>query len=341
MAVLTVSMTPPPLTLSHQDFDYARMKALTWVANDGLSPNMVQHDAGKALASVLQAPRGSKPFVVNLQGILEISEYAMNDVMKAIQDNKSSLVLLNGDRLQTRLDAELGSPEEYYKNLDFRVYGANRIDSKNAEAIVRNEVALEENTVRRIVKDCYRRFAEPKRLHSTPLLASGVFDARTIISDRVQFIWTVLVMAERLERTLEKLETQKSADSAPLVIPSRILAVSLRASPLAAALSMVSCRELSVEIVDHMGPKHAILEEHSLAIASRGVHYVYVGDFLIGGTELKTAQMYAISKGCRVGCAVILGHWLPIADYEENMGTHLTSLVDLSTCRDDATVQWM
>ena len=334
-------MTPPPLILFHQDFDYARMKALTWVANDGLSPNMVQHDAGEALASVLRAPRGSKPFVVNLQGILEVSEYAMNDVKKVIEDKKSPLVLLNGDRLQTRLDAELGSPDAFYKNVDCRVYGGNQIDAKTAESIVRDAVALEENTVRRIVKDCYRRFPKPQRLHSTPLLASGVFDARTIISDRVQFIWTVLVMAERLERALEHFESQIPPDKVPLVVPSRILAVSLRASPLAAALSMISSRELSVEIVDHMGPKHAILEEHSFANASRGIHYVYVGDFLIGGTELKTAQMYAISKGCRVGCAVILGHWLPITDYEENMGTRLTSLVDLSSCRDDTTVQWM
>jgi len=321
------------------------MKALNWVTSGGLNPKMVSVDSIKSLETLLQtASQNTKPLVVNFQGVVDVQERVGEIIRPHLQNQKNSLIVLNCSRLLTRLKAEFGRTKRILDedSYDCAVFGGTQFEFKDLKGFYDNAAELENKTVRNYVNLSFRPFDHEKRLHSTPLLASGVFNARSIISSREQFIWTTLLMAEHLERSLEVMETEFASKGSSGGVPSRILAVSLRASPIAAAISLVSSRELPVEIVDHMGPKHVIMEEHSLAGGAQGIQYVYVGDFLIGGTELKTAQMYAISKGCRVGCALVLGHWLPIQDYKDNLGPHLTftSLVDLSSCRDDATIRW-
>ena len=56
-----------------------------------------------------------------------------------------------------------------------------------------------------------------------------------------------------------------------------------RGCPFAAALAFMKGEPLDLEIVDHMGPKLAILEEHHLNRVRRNLDYIYVGDFVVGG----------------------------------------------------------
>lgn len=323
------------LHLIHQDFVYTRMKGLTWIGNRGQGPQIVQNNAGLLLTQLYVETETTKPLVVNFQGINRISEYALDDLQNAIKKSSRPVIVTNGSHLRSRLVAELGDPSSEYSTIDCIAW-CEVVDHEQSQDLIRESRALEFSHVKSLVHDCYCRWEIEERLHSTPLLANGVFDARQLISMPAKFAWVVMLLAERLEVALEELE-EDAADNA---IPSNLLAVSLRGSPIAGAVALISNRDFEVEIVDHMGPKHEILEEYSLVSTLQGVAYIYVGDFLIGGTELKTAQMYARSKGCRVTHALVIGNWLNREDYESNLGVNVQSLVDLKDCRKDAKIRF-
>lgn len=322
------------LHLIHQDFVYARMKGLTWVGNRGQGPQIVQNNSGLLLKQLYLESEITKPLLVNFQGITRISEYSLDDLQNAITKSKRPLIVTGGNHLRSRLVAELGDLSSDYPAINCMAW-REVIDHEKSQVLVREARILESSYVTSLVRDCYCNWETEERLHSTPLLANGVFDARRLISNPETFAWIVMLLAERLEAALEELE--KHADN---VIPSHLLAVSLRGSPIAGALALISTRDFQVEIVDHIGPKHEILEEHSLRSAIQGVAYIYVGDFLIGGTELKTAQMYARSKGCRVTNALVIGNWLKREDYESNLVVSVQSLVGLKECRKDAKIRF-
>jgi len=57
------------------------------------------------------------------------------------------------------------------------------------------------------------------------------------------------------------------------------------------------------------------------------VRQSYVGDFVIGGTELKIAETYAVARNCIVNHAIVVGSLFDPGDYEGRATVH--SLVKL------------
>ncbi len=85
-----------------------------------------------------------------------------------------------------------------------------------------------------------------------------------------------------------------------------------------------------LEIVDHMGPKQALLEGYATGSPRTGLDYIYIGDFLIGGTEVKVAASYAFAHGCSLKEAIVVGSLLPPNEYK--IGANVDSLVCLRNC---------
>jgi hypothetical protein len=201
-----------------------------------------------------------------------------------------------------------------------KVSGATRL-----KQFVCNGFDLELAETKKIVGDCFEKHKgnQITRLNSTPIRSTGVFNARELIGNPKKFSLIALQMAERLEFLIQKYRPPNPC----------VLAVSLRGSPIAAAAAFLASPRLDVEIVDHMGPKQAVLEGYSVNTFRSRVNYIYIGDFAIGGTEIKVASSYACALGSHVTSALMVGSLLEPNEY--GMSIPIESLVSLKECRGD------
>ncbi|HVG33128.1 MAG TPA: hypothetical protein VM911_08610 [Pyrinomonadaceae bacterium] len=331
--------------LHHEDFVYTRLKALAWVANETVLPTVLQADAGKALSQLFNEVEPNKPLVINCRGINVIDDHALDSIRGALQPPHRTLVLVNAGELKPQLDSALGRYDLYnVGGITVMVPGDAQIERATAARIIEQFPELEQKNVKNFVRDCFRPYpdGEMHRMASTPLLASGIFDARPLISDPERFVWVSMLMADRLEKYLDAGlgNAGEAQGSGTTDKPKnfRLLAVSLRGSPLTAAVGLLTGRQ-DIEIVDHMGPKYKILEEHSLRLSAGSEDYIYVGDFVVGGTELRVAQAYARSKGATLRHAVVIGCRLDPDEYQLDMG--ISYLVKLEECCPTAKFQFI
>lgn len=321
--------------LRHDQFIFTRLKALAWVGNQSTLPTLLQADGGRILSYIAEHDEPEKPLILDCRGVVEIDDHALETTRAALQKHSRTLVLINADQLDARLKRDLGdfNVRFGFSSTQLAVVGDDgSIDREVASRLIEQVAIIERNYVRECVAGCYRKFPRGmERMASTPLLASGVFDARLLISESNKFVWTAMLMADKLEEYLDGvLQTPTPGTTAQPLKQFRLLAVSLRGSPFAAAVGLLTSRHRSVEIVDHMGPKYKILEEPSLRATLVEDDYIYVGDFVIGGTELRIAQAYARSKGSQLKHAIVVGKVLETADY--NLDFDISALVNLKEC---------
>lgn len=315
---MTSNLSTLPIYIG--DIVYLRMKGLTWVASHGFMPEMVQPSSGKLLAEIIHNIASDKLMIVNFFGIASIDDHSLDDVNEALKNTERKLVAINASQVQKQLNTYIRTHSKI--TLEDNAIIFNSDDGNDGKKAVNNAKKIEDSIIKEIVKQCYEPFAQMTRLRSTPIYASGVFNARKIISNRKDFIWTCLIMSEKLIKTMDECKPKAA----------RLLAVSLRASPFAGALGILG--SLDIEIVDHMGPDLKILEEYTLRINQEELNYIYVGDFIIGGTELKIAETYAVARNCIVDHALVIGSLFDAIDYKGRAKVH--SLVKLKEARPDA-----
>lgn len=312
--------------LDHTDFVYSRMVGIAWNANRLLQPTVLTADAGGALLECAKNKRPEVPVVLNCKGISTIEDHALSgfeDYLKSTGRQAIVLIPASQDQLGKEVDSELGEvfTQKYRIGATHaHVYGKSDRTACQIETIIEQSKQLEQSYVSAVIKESYRAFDQPERLESTPLIASGVLNARSLISDPKKFIWISLLLADAFQAVVN--------EAKPRTI--RILAVSLRGSPFAAAVRVLSdTLSPTLEIVDHIGPRHEVLEDHRFVCDFTGGEYVLVGDFVIGGTEIKIARAYALAKGATLNNAIAIGSFLEPSAYSQTVT--LRSLVQLST----------
>ena len=327
-----------PLHQNHS-FGFTRLKGITW-ANQGLGENkllIVQRAAGDALASMVKGCAGNSPLIVDSRDIQRVEDDALG-TLAAILKGKGHQIFFTGASTIFRndLDRMLGPITQF--NLGEQgtliVCGESTVSQESAVKLVDDAKRFANGEVHRFVADCLHKHRDGKlhRMESTLLKSNGIFDAREIIKDPARFTWVSLALADRLDALV-------ATRSFPPT--TRLLAVSLRGSPFAAAASLLSNAQMKVEIVDHMGPKHRILEEHDLGKRHQSPEYVYVGDFIVGGTELKIARTYADTRGSVIRHALVVGSLLPADEYRASSGIEVNSLATLGEVRPEVQFEFV
>lgn len=294
--------------LRQEAFTYTRLKGAVWCAQGLSYPGQVQRTAA-VLLSQLISEDPDKPLVINCQGIVEIDDHAMESVDSALSKGHRRVLFINAGAIDQQLGNGLRQARDTYT---FPFGGCTLIHGRGkqmqrteVEQLWKTAAECDKAKIQQLVRGSYREYDPPRLMSSTPLRAPGIFDARSLISNPESFAWLCLAMAEALEHLLDEVRPPSP----------KLLAVSLRASPFAAAVGLLSQQQLDIEIVDHLGPKHEILEEYSFDVAPRSASYIYVADFIIGGTELKIAQTYAYTKKASLGGALAIACALPSGDY--------------------------
>jgi len=322
--------------LDHKDFSYVRLLAVTWHANV-LTPSMCTSLAGARLLQWVE--QLNQPLIVNCAGISTIEDHSLTSLENFLTSNGRAVAFLvaNGnERLANEIHSELKAAyvcSESIGQYEVSVYGG-RSQAKALQSSMEDFVGqiknLEHDFVTKAVRNCYKHFKTPERLDSTPLLASGRLNARALISDPIQFTWISLLFAEQFERVIEEARPRTNG----------VLAVSLRASPFAAAVRLLAhtCSP-SLEIIDHIGPRHDLLEASVGEPDMYGREYILIADFVVGGTELKIARTYAMSQGATIKNAIAIGAFLSGDAYDKNIA--LKSLINIPEVVPELTYQFV
>lgn len=314
--------------LKHADFVYTRLIALTWHADDVLQPGIFSAKAGQQLVELLSKHQDSSPVVLNCRGITMIEDHSLTCVRDFITRSGRTFIFmvpvhqhLLPEEISSEVEAKIRKSfrevNDHDRTLDghrLLFFGPQYQHSlKLVEIICNSTDHLEQSYVSSAITDCYESWGESRRLASTPLMATGLLNARSLISDPGKFSWISLRLTDLFEDLVESIRPRTN----------RILAVSLRGSPFAGAIRVLANRHSpSLVIVDHMGPQHEMLELHSSSKEVGGGDYIYVGDFIIGGTELKVAKTFLMAHNASLKGAVVIGSYL-------GSGNHYLSDVEL------------
>lgn len=286
---------------------YVRGEAIGW--ND-VYPNALKGKKTVEMFSRQIAARKDHAFVIDCNRLTEID-------INFLRQLKEEAVRHDYTKDFIFIRNEISELEEMLREAGFDVVNANgcgvianagdSFEHKKSEIpeIVNSYERFLEKRVKSIIESTFTlnhpgdqsRF---EKLASTPLLANGEFDAGAILSDPASFLMVVTYLADKLEIFLqrEKLKKQNS---------TKFLAVNLRSSPLVSAVAKMLGFDFL--IIDHLGPNHKRYnvdfgQKHFSTCA-----YVYIGDFLVGGTEVGIAQNYVQFLGGRLEHAFVLGSY--------------------------------
>lgn len=334
------------IPLDSDRFRWTRLLGLSWLAS-GHEPRAVRTSCGLAICDLLT--RNVRPLLVGA-GLapgstdFTLEDHSLDCVAQCVMEHKRS-VLFTG--VSDALLAELG---RHFSDCVFRwrdepegrfaataTYSDSAADQLLDQAVVwrAQSRALEHEAVVKWVNDCLFELPNEQRLPSTPLRARSILESWSIISKWQRFAWTAMMMADQLERSCQKSFEKGDGPGSKIrdADEVRLLAVSLRGSTFGAAIRVLSDRfgRSGLEVVDRFGPEHEPVEDYHLGQFSGPGAYIYIGDFIAGGTELKLAEAYAHSKNAVVTHAVVIGSWLSPDKYSTRI--RIDRLVDLSKGR--------
>lgn len=310
-------------------FRFTRLRALTWFGN-GLIFNQVQAATGKMLGSITEAGASDVPLIVNCQDVNKIDEYALEPLVRSIDKGGSRTVLFIQMRESFVKDLEVMAARLPHRKIDLAggsiaaEFGERRYDGDSVASVAKASQILERSYIKRLVANSFvpNDNGQMYRLSSTPILASGAFNAQILSSDPVTFVWICLLLAACVDSITRG---QRPANLC-------ILTATLRSSLFAAAISELLEPKLPLSIVDHLGPRRSILEVDVPELDVNVAEYIYLCDYILLGSELKLAQSYADHRGFRLQHAVAIGQLLDDSDYSTNLGITVHSLVELRTC---------
>lgn len=300
------------------DFEYVRLQYLIWRFNGLQSPNKLQAKAGVELANIID--NGNEmPLIINCSNVSSIANYSLEETILRINNTNRVIYFL----YSIGIGEELRNLLPCFHTISINSYYKTYFDGENKKSLMKDCIITSktdnvidickkstDDEIKRIIKilsNCFKNEVNLFRLKSTPILTNGVFNARRIILKPNSFMQTCLLLNEKVSFVLNNSMPKNS----------RILSVSLRASAFAGVIGQLN--KMYVEIVDHMGPKYKMLENSKLSFDEQGFEYIFIGDFLIGGTEMKIANTYAHFKSSIIKDAVFLASLFNPIDYSSDI----------------------
>lgn len=268
-----------------------------WVANGLSFLDLFEKSSGKLLSKIIDNCPTEKTLLINFKGIIRFDDHCLDEVYKSLEGNNKQLVIINGEHL-------LGDFIKLKKEKQINIYH----DSENKIIIIGNSRAIDivdlleerEKLVRQyinnVLKSTFSKHESFKRLCSTPFLANGEFDSKKIIESPKDFMWISFYLSDKLSQLIE---SEKLSNVL-------LVSASLRGSTFASILGILN--ELDFVNIDHIGPIHKVYDFNYVDdLKHRNRNYLYVGDFVFGGTEIKLTKVYASFGGAKLNHALVLG----------------------------------
>lgn len=332
------------LYISCDKFVYCRLECLLWstgkLSNEMREPLISSFEA---LLSIYERIDTDRPLVLSMKRIHTVQNRAFETFLEEVNNSN-----LNRSIIFTHLNPGSGSnPTPSYGNVfkeleneitkfDFKKItdGSIKIDYDDTQIppnLIEEIEEIENRVIFNSVKSSYKEYQEEQELDSSTIIAPGEFDATTIISSPKSFMWTSCLLADRFQELIVDVKEEHLRDNPNERINIRILSVSLRGCTFAA--SVASLTQYRLDLIDHLGPRHKLLDFELMNNHDRKIRYIYIGDFTIGGTEIKIAQTYTNLLDCKMSDALVIGSLFKESAFSKYF--KLTSLVRLKDVKND------
>ena len=309
------------LIIHKGDYIYIRFKALIWHSNCLIKHQTILQSSINLLEKIYLDIYPDLPLVVSLRGVVDTERPFENFFSETVSVKIRPLIFIHnesfGDKVVEsilRITEPTKRPKQEADPEEFDVIKVCCTSSQNdiVKGLVKKIEKVEQKFLVDAIKSCHKKVKH--RLLSTVVAANVEFDAAKIVSEPSIFIWVCLFMADKI---LEFIKDKSQTESFnPNFSNIKLLAVSLRGSPFASAVSFLINR--GYDTIDHLGPKHKLFDIELFENFKKGTQYIYIGDFVVGGTEIKIAQAYAELLGCELNYAVVLSSLLEPEVFKEN-----------------------
>ncbi len=298
---------------------FTRAQALVWVANGLSFLDLFEKSSGKLLSKIIDICPEEKTLLVNFKGIIRFDDHCLDEVYNSLQGNIKQLVIINGEHLIGEL-IKLKKEKEININHDSSkkiiIIGNSR--SFDFEEMLQERNSLVKNYINNILKSTFTKFDKFKRLCSTPFLANGEFDSKKIIESPKDFMWISFYLSDHLSNLIE---SEKLNDIV-------LISASLRGATFTSILGILN--DLDFINIDHIGPIHKVYDSNSLDLNHRNRNYLYIGDFVFGGTEIKLTKVYASFGGAKLNHALVLGSLFDSSVFSDFKLHELNTLREIS-----------
>ena len=304
------------LTIPADHFVYTNVQAIIWAGSGLKSPSNIELNTGNILADIYKLQSIDKCLIVDFKGVIQQVDHSLKPFFIAMATIDREVILLNHSDIEDQIHTYIRhyllnrrSISDYSSDIKhIKAKGTDVSRKVRIEDINERITTLMDSYITGVVSNCFQLFEGPPRpLKSTPLLATGIYNAMLIVSDPKKFLWTCIMIASKVLSIKDILNE-----------PLKILSVSLGASTIALTVGLLT--ELKVDLIDQIGPETKIFDRDELDnihYDQSPYNYIYVGDFTIGGTEIKIAKAYADAYFCSLEHAVVIGSLFDKELYKE------------------------
>lgn len=287
-------MTNFPIIV-HSKFIYVKLQALIW-RGDGLrSPQILHPSTGKMLKAIHEL-EPDKPLIINSINVISVEHYSLSwfEEIKTCQ-----ILFFNASAIQDDLKKWITD------NNTKTEFGGTFTSNDSLIEFIELGLSEEEDEIQKIIEKSFihNPGKEMKRLSSTPIKSNGIYNAREIIRKPNAFSFLTVQMALGLQGLISECKASRP----------RIIALSIRSSAFAAAVSLLT--ESKIELIDHIGPNFKMLEGTKFNFKDPKDDYFILADYVLGGTELKSANAIASYSGCSIKGAIAIGTLLKPEEY--------------------------
>lgn len=298
---------------------FTRAQALIWVAN-GLSVlDVFEKSSGKILSEIIIESPSEKTILLNFKGVVRLDDHSLDDVYLALGENVKQLIVYNGDHLfgefnKLKKDKPINISQDSVNKII--IIGNNK--NVDFSSLVEEKEAVVNKYINRTLENTFTKFEDYQRLSSTPFLANGEFDSKKIIESPKDFMWISLYLSDKLHEFIEheKLNNVK------------LISGSLRGAVFTSILGILN--DVEYITVDHIGPIHKVYDNSIINIDSVNCNFIYIGDFVFGGTEIKITKVYVSLNGANLNHALVLGSLFESQAFSDFKLLELNSLIDIN-----------
>ncbi|MCU1792484.1 hypothetical protein [Pectobacterium polaris] len=318
--------------INHEDFSYTRILLFSWDCY--LQPVILSETNGHFFAEKIKEnfKSGNKKIVINCNNVLDVEDHFSDEFLKIIKNNKEcSIVFYSNDRVNKLIEYI----KKHINKSDFHhtfmheegevssyIISGNNVCSSTISSMISEANRIEKKKVIEVVKNSYVETGA-ETLSSTPLSAKGQFDATKLISKPSVFRWIVLLLVESIFNYCISNNVKGYG----------LVAGSLRGAAIAGSVWELLQQfddEITIKIVDHVGPCHDVVGKRYESLGVINKEFIYIGDFLIAGTEIKLTSAYCNFIGTTLTNAFVIGKYTTKNLIDNKIKLH--SLVDLNEC---------
>jgi len=275
---------------------FTRAQALIWVANGLTFLNVFEKNSGKLLSKIIDECSCEKSILVNFNGVIRLDDHCLDDVYRSLAGNKKQLIIFNGESLLPELQKLRKDQVVNINHISERkIIILGNQEPSSLEAFFKERDDAIQKYVTTVLKNTFSKFSEFKRLSSTPFFANGEFDSKKIIESPNDFMWISFYLSDKLTEMIEKEQLNDII----------LVSASLRGSTFTSILGNLN--DLEYINIDHIGPIHKVYNFNDFENNHRDKNYIYIGDFVFGGTEIKLTKLYASFGGALLNHALVLG----------------------------------